>query len=190
MTGKTAITSSLEDRAIALLASGINATRAAEALGVSVSRISQLMEETNFKEQLAEAKFAHLNRHNEADKKLDDLEATLVNKLADSVQLIAFDPMKLARVFQVVNSAKRRGTAALGDLPEHASIVNLNMPTKILNNTFVTNINNQVIQAGGEDLVTLQPHRMEELVNEYLATENEHIASAPYPSDLAAETSK
>lgn len=161
---KTAVTNSMEERVIRLLAAGLPAIRVAESLGIEASKISQMMSEEQFKARLAEEKFTLLNRHNEADKKLDELEDVVRDQLAMTVPMI-FDPMKLARVFQVVNAAKRRGAQLTSDIPAGATVVNLNMPQRIVNN-FVVNSHNQVIQAGGEDLVTIQPSRMQEMLQE------------------------
>lgn len=162
MTGKTVSVSSMETRAIALLTAGIPAGKVAEALGVTPARISQLMEEQSFKEALAEAKFSHLNRYNEADANLDSLESKVVKKL-DSVMELVHNPMQLTRIFSAVNAAKRRGASNLAELPDTGAIVQLNLPTKIVNN-FQVNINNQVIKVGNEDLITIQPHALDNLL--------------------------
>lgn len=162
MAGKLAATASMESRAVALLASGIAASKVAEALGVSASRISQLMEDQSFKEALASARFESLNRHNVADARLDSLESRIVEKIEDVIDMV-HNPMQLTRMFSAVNMAKRRGTSSLADLPDSGAIVQLNMPTRIVNN-FQLNISNQVIKAGGEDLLTMQPHKVQDML--------------------------
>jgi predicted XRE-type DNA-binding protein len=164
MTGKTEIVNQLESRAIKLLAAGLSAAKVAESLGVDSSRISQLLDNDEFKSALADEKFSLLNRHNEADEKLNALEDKVRDRLEQTVEMI-FDPMKLTRIFQVVNAAKRRGMEVSGDVFGNSTVVNLNIPQRIVNN-FVVNSNNQVIQAGGEDLITIQPHRVQEMIHE------------------------
>lgn len=164
MSGKTEIVNQLESRAIKLLSSGLSAAKVAEALGVDSSRISQLLDQVEFKEQLANEKFSLLSRHNEADAKLDSLEDKVRDRLEQTVDMI-FDPMKLTRIFQVVNAAKRRGMAVVGDGFNNSTVVSLTIPQRVVNN-FVVNSNNQVIQAGGEDLITIQPHRVQEMIHE------------------------
>lgn len=155
---------SLEERAVALLASGITPSKVAEICDVDPSRISQLMDSPAFKEQLSEAKFDQATKYTSIDQKLNNLEETVIDGLANTIGMV-LDPLKLARVLQVVNGAKRRGTALLGDGLDHVPIVSLTLPTKIVNN-FVVNQVNQVVQAGGEDLITIQPSQMKELLNE------------------------
>lgn len=164
MSGKTEIVNQLESRAIKLLAAGLSAAKVAESLGVDSSRISQLLDNEEFKTALADEKFSLLNRHNEADEKLNVLEDKVRDRLEQTVDMI-FDPMKLTRIFQVVNAAKRRGMELAGDGFSNSPVVNLNIPQRIVNN-FVVNSNNQVIQAGGEDLITIQPHRVQEMIHE------------------------
>jgi len=155
---------SLEERAVALLASGVTPSKVAEICDVDPSRISQLMDSPAFKEQLSEAKFDQATKYTSIDQKLNNLEETVIDGLANTIGMV-LDPLKLARVLQVVNGAKRRGTALLGDGLDHVPIVSLTLPTKIVNN-FVVNQVNQVVQAGGEDLITIQPSQMKELLNE------------------------
>lgn len=154
---------SLEERAIALLASGIVPSKVAEICDVDPSRISQLMDSPAFKSQLGEAKFEQATKYTSIDQKLNDLEETVIDGLTNTIGMV-MDPLKLARVLQVVNGAKRRGVGLSGDGLDHVPIVSLTMPVKVVNN-FVVNQVNQVVKAGGEDLVTIQPSQMKELLN-------------------------
>src|SRR5687768_9308931 len=131
----------IEDRALALLGSGLPAVKVAEALGIDSSRISQLITDEQFAAKLSDAKFEHLNKHNEADNELDALEAKVRERLMDNLDAV-YKPMELVRVLQVVNAAKRRGSSTPAAITEQTQILNLVMPTKIINK-FVTNINNQ-----------------------------------------------
>lgn len=151
---KTAVTSSFEERALSLLSSGISAAKTAEALGVDPSRISQLISEENFSARLAEAKFEALSKHNQADAELDTIESKLRTRMMETIDTV-YKPMELTRMLQVVNAAKRRGQSAPENIVEKAQIINLTMPVKIVNK-LVTNINNQVVRANEQDLVTIQ----------------------------------
>ena len=68
----------LEDRALSLLGSGISAESAATALGVSPSRISQLLSAPEFAEQVAELRYNNLQQHNHRDANYDSLEDKLL----------------------------------------------------------------------------------------------------------------
>lgn len=157
---------SLEERVIALLAAGVIPAKVAEICDITPARVSQLMDSTEFKDQLLEAKFSQATQYTNLDQKLNTLEEKILDGLDKTVGMV-FDPMKLARMLQVVNGAKRRGTGSLGEGLDEQPIVPLILPTKIVN-TFIVNQVNQVVQAGGEDLITIQPSRMKELANEQL----------------------
>lgn len=172
------MSTNLEDKALQLLTAGLATNKVAEALGVTPARISQLMENQAFKERLAEEKFSTLVKYNKADTALDSLEQRVLGKLDETIDMV-FDPMKLAKVFQVLNGAKRRGTSILTDLPDQGSVVPLTLPQQVAN-TFVLNINNQVVKAGGEELITMQPNALKELLNAKLIESSE--SSQDYPS--------
>ena len=70
-----------------------------------------------------------------------------------------FDPMKIAKLLQIVNAAKRRGQSSQEQISAAQTVVQLNMPTQIYQQ-FVTNINNQVIKAGAQELITVQSGQM------------------------------
>lgn len=147
---------STEERALSLLGAGVSAESTAAALGVSVSRISQLLSSEGFASQVSELRFKNLAKHNERDSKLDTLEDTIINKLENSLGLVV-RPMELTRILQVINAAKRRGSSTPEAITEKQQIVQLTMPVNILNNFAVqVNINNQVTQVGEQSLLTIQ----------------------------------
>lgn len=142
-----------EDRALALLGAGINAEAVAAALGVSPSRISQLLSDERFAAQVAELRFNNLQQHNTRDASYDSLEDELITKLKKSIPLM-MRPMDILKAIQVINGAKRRGQSAPDQIVNQQNIVNVVLPTQIVNK-FTTNINNQVIKAGNQDLITM-----------------------------------
>jgi len=142
-------------RALELLGMGVIATQVAAALGVDISRISQLLSEEAFAAKVAELRFSNLRKHTERDTKYDGLEDTLIEKLGDCLPLM-HRPMEILKAIQVINSAKRRGASA----PEHTTnqnqIIQLNVPSALIEK-FRVNINNQVTIAGNQSLETIQP---------------------------------
>ena len=148
------LTTSTESRALALLGAGIGPETVASALGVSVSRISQLLSDENFSGEVAKLRFENLSKHNERDSKYDDVENTLIDKLDNMLPMMQ-RPLEILRAIQVINGAKRRGSSAPESITQQNTVVNLMMPAQIMQR-FVTNINNQVITAGDQDLLTIQ----------------------------------
>lgn len=147
------IPNSIEERALNLLGSGVQAESVANALGVTSGRISQLLAEENFALRVASLRYESLQKHTIRDNKYDSLEDQLLDKLQRNLSLI-IRPETLLKAIAVVNSAKRRGQSAPEQSVNKTMIVNLLLPTKIIQH-FSTNIDNQVIKAGSQELVTI-----------------------------------
>jgi hypothetical protein len=157
---------STEDRALTLLGQGINPEMVASAVGVSISRISQLLSDSEFAAKVSELRFQSLAKHNERDNKYDQMEAQLQDKLSDLIPYM-MKPIEVLRAIQIINGAKRRGSSAPESITQQNTIVQLTMPVKIVNNfsqNIQTNVHNQVVKAGEQELVTIQSGRMNSLL--------------------------
>jgi len=143
-----------EDRALSLLGSGVSAEAVATALGVSPARISQLLANPIFADQVTALRYENLQKHNVRDNKYDTLEDKLLTRLEGKLDLL-FKPRDILNAIQVVNNAKRRGQSAPEQITDQQTIVTLLIPTQI-KQKFVTNITNQVVKAGDQSLVTMQ----------------------------------
>lgn len=155
--------SATESRALKLLGDGFLPAQVAAAIGVSESRISQLLSDESFSQQVAALRYKTLAAHTDRDSRYDSLEDALLKKLEGSLSML-FDPMKIAKLLQVINGAKRRGVSAPEQIQTSQTVVQLNMPTQIYQQ-FVTNVNNQVIKAGAQELITVQSGKMNELLS-------------------------
>jgi hypothetical protein len=168
MSNTSTANTSTEERAIELLSSGIEQHAVASALGVTESRISQILANPLFASKLAELKYEQLKKHNDTDNKYDALEKKVLAQLERTLALV-MDPMKLARILTVLNSAKRRGASAPDSLVRTKSTVRLNISTQVLAR-FAVNGANQVVQASigsdTQDLVTIQSGSVQRLLNE------------------------
>lgn len=155
MSHSTTTNNITEERALALLGAGnCTPSQVAQACGVSEGRITQLLSDEIFAAKVAQARFENLQKYTELDDKYDALEAKLVKQLEDILPLIQ-RPMELVKSISVINAAKRRGAGATTEATTKSQIVNLVMPSVIVQK-FTTNINNQVIQAGSQTLETIQ----------------------------------
>ncbi len=190
---------STETKALALLSSGITSAECARALGVTDSYISQLIGDEEFTRKLAEQRFEALRKNNARDNELDELEDTLIAKIKESSRWLV-DPMKAAKLFQIVNAAKRRGSSAPASLLEKQTVIRLNMPITLVQK-FTLNGQNQIITAGSQDLVTIQSHRMETLaatglesarngIHKSLTQALENVRSTPANSELIEAVSE
>lgn len=160
-------TTTTEDRALSLLGQGCGPELVASAIGVSVSRISQLLSTPEFAERVAALRFASLARHNERDQRADRIEDLLLEKLENVIPYIT-DPMKLVAAYTRINAAKRRGSSSPEAITAQTQVVSLNIPSVVINQhvkqDITVNINNQVIKAGTQDLITVQSSNMESLL--------------------------
>lgn len=146
----------IQSRAMELLGSGVQSSLVAQTLGVSESYISQLLSEETFLKGVVDLRYKALSKHNERDGKYDSIEDTLLDRLKETLPLL-FDPMKIIKCIQVINAAKRRGQEESGSITAHNTVVNLTMPVVVMNRFSVKkDANNQVIEAGEQQLVTLQ----------------------------------
>lgn len=143
-----------EDRALALLGTGISTEKVASALGVSAARISQLMADETFAGQVVALRYENLQKFNVRDGKYDSLEDRVLEKLESAIPLM-FKPETILKALQTLNSAKRRGQSAPESAADKQQIVTLVLPKQITQN-FTTNIDNQVVNAGGQNLQTMQ----------------------------------
>lgn len=173
----TATPTSTESRALILLGQGLGPETVASAIGVSVSRISQLLSETEFAAAVAELRFKNLSKHNERDNEYDKLEDELITKMRDLMPFMV-RPMEVARVLQIINAAKRRGSSTPESITNQQTVVQLNMPVSIYQK-FTVNANNQVIQAGQQQLITVQSGNMSKLLT---ASKQQPAPSIPLPS--------
>ena len=147
-----------EERALALLGQGYSNDTVTTACGVTPSRISQLLSRDDFKNKVAELKFANLQVHNALDTSYDTLETKLVARLNQTLPLM-LRPGEILNAIKVINGAKRRGSSAPEQQVAQASLVTLVLPVAITQQ-FTTNVNNQVIQAGEQTLVTMPSGRL------------------------------
>jgi len=182
----TSTTTTTEDRALALLGQGLGPEVVAAAVGVSTSRISQLLSASEFAAKVAELRYENLAKHNSRDATYDTLEDTLVEKLKDCLPFM-MRPMEILKAIQVINTAKRRGVSAPEHITNQQTVVQLVMPTQIIQN-FTKNINNQVIKAGDQDLITVQSSRMSNLLETMKGATDVSNTIAPGSSNASANT--
>jgi hypothetical protein len=151
--GHTGVTTSIEERALRLLGSGISSEAVAGALGVTPGRIAQLLSEEVFAGKVSEQRYNNLQKHNLRDEAYDSLEDSLLTKLKNQAVFL-MKPMETAKVLSVLNAAKRRGQSAPDQTINQQNIVNVILPA-IIQERFTINPNNQVTRAGDQDLYTM-----------------------------------
>lgn len=143
-----------------LLGTGLSIEKVAGAVGCDPSYISHLMADPIFANEVVEKRTVSLLAASERDKNIDDIEDKLLTKLADLVdEGLIYKPAEVLRAAAVVNNMKRRGVAAHENTSVAATIINLSMPTAIVNN-FIANTQGEVIKAGDQTLVTMPAQQL------------------------------
>ena len=152
------LTTRNEERALSLLGKGVSPAQVASAIGVSASRISQLLSQEEFSDKVSALRYESLAEKSGRDAGYDKLEDKLLGKLEKSLPLM-IKPAEILNALKVTNAAKRRGSPDVAVGEETAPIVNLVLPVHVAQK-FTMNIDNQIISAGeGENkqnLVTMQ----------------------------------
>jgi len=171
-------TTGTEDRALSLLGQGLGVEIVASAVGVSTSRISQLLSDPEFSSRVAELRFQNLAKHNETDSRYDKMEQDLQKRLEDLIPFM-MKPFEVLKAIQIINGAKRRGSSAPDSIIGQQNVVQLVLPAQIMNNftsqNITLNINNQVIKAGEQELVTVQSSNMTKMLE--LSKENHNVSN-------------
>lgn len=164
MSHSTTTRSATETRALDLLGTGtISIDAVAAACGVTSSRISQLLADPDFADEVSKRRVASLQKHNARDNEYDVIEDKLMEQFKNVMPLM-MRPHEILKGIQIINAAKRRGSGTVDSMSNSGSVnVTINLPTKIIQ-TFTTNTNNQVIQAGTQELLTVQSGRMNDLL--------------------------
>lgn len=163
-----------ELRALELLGTGsLSIDVVASACGVTPARISQLLSDPGFAEEVSAKRFASLQRHNKRDDSYDTMEDALIDQFRQVMPMM-MRPAEILKGIQVINAAKRRGIASPETSAATGTVVTINMPTKIVQH-FTTNIHNQVIQAGSQDLITMQSSQIDAIAAAHRASNTKQI---------------
>lgn len=142
-----------EEKALKLLATGLQPVVVAAAVGVTKGRISQLMEDPTFMVQLAEQQALLGSGAVERDQAYDDLETLLLDKLRTNVPMM-FKTQEILGAIRIINSAKRRSIVN-PDLNNTApKIVKLCLPSHVTAK-FTINAQGVVVEVAGRELTTI-----------------------------------
>lgn len=136
--------SGTEEKALALLGQGHSASVVSSALGVTDSRVSQMLAAPGFAAEVQRLRVASLQKSTELDSSYNGLEGKLLEKLEKVLPLIT-RPRDILQAITAINSAKRRGATTTDTDTPQAKVVSLTLPTTI-QQKFVTNTYHQVVE--------------------------------------------
>ena len=180
-----AVPTSTEEKAMALLGQGVAAEQVASTCGVTPSFISQLLSQPEFLSKVTELRYQNLSKHNARDSRYDTIEDKLLDQLENSMAMM-YKPLEIAHVLSKVNAAKRRGTSAPEAITNTQTVLNLTIPTQVIQH-FTKDVNNMVIKAGSQELITVQSGNMKGLLDARKAAKGEvngEVKELPAPGKV------
>lgn len=144
-----------------LLGSGLSNEVVATAVGCEPSYITQLMSDEQFAADVINLRAVTLTANTRRDRSIDGIEDKLLEKLQDAVEMNSFyKPRDILHAANIVNKMQRRGVPAHESLTVQNKIVQLIMPTQIIQQ-FVTNTQGEVIEVttgeGSKQTLTTMP---------------------------------
>lgn len=142
-----------KDKAKNLLSGGVEYSLAAKILGCDVSYLSHLMADPEFAAEVTARQVANAGDQVQITRKVTELQLKALEKIE---RLLPFesDLSEIRQCFKVLNSATLRTPDVNPDAGKDQQVVTLRLPQAIALN-FKVDINNEVIQAGEQALVTM-----------------------------------
>lgn len=138
-----------------LLGSGLTPDVVSTAVGCTPAYITQLMAEEEFSSEVISLRAKRLTAQNDRDTKVDSLEDKLLAKTHQMVDDNSiYKPLDIARLLVAVNKMTRRGVPATDSVVVQNRVVNLQMPTQVIQH-FTLNTNSEVVEVGEQTLVTM-----------------------------------
>lgn len=179
----------MKDRLIELLGDGVPQAAAAEAVGVTPARISQMLsEDPVFSEAVNTRRLARLTRYSQIDNKYDELELKALKRLENSMALLPLSkPDQIVRVINTLNSARRKSQVSQQEAHTQVALqVNVAMPEFLVNRYFKVNQDkNQVIEVDGKPLITASPEKLnDKRTTETVKREVDSSRSEPELEDI------
>lgn len=169
--------SGTKGRILELLGNGMSPEIVATAAGVTPGYVSQLLSDEEYSKQVVQLRFNNLQAATARDKKYEELEDALILKLQDLLPLM-YKPQEVLRAIAIINKTVRRGASAPENMTINNTVVNLTLPTKIINN-FKVGANNQIVEVAGKTLVTMPSQDLAKIAMEELNTNERIIDSVP-----------
>lgn len=159
----------MEDRIIQLAGSGVPQSVIADTVGCDPSYVSQLLSQEHIQEQVATLRLAKAAGMIKHDETIEDGEKTALARMLTLLPMQS-DLMKITKVFQVLNSAKKssdRGIVGAGQTP--GTVVTLNIPAAAQVHFKLTS-DRQVIEVEGRSLVPMPSHQVARSLRELQAS--------------------
>jgi hypothetical protein len=144
---------SMREQIIELLGCGLSNMEVATAVGCDPSWISQLLALPEVFEQVQILRAARTRQFVEHDAKIDRAEAAVLDRVMHLANFVT-KPGEAAKVFSILNSAKRRAVSAPQDASNPSTVVNINLPQTMAVAIQVSQ-DKQVIEVNGRSMTTM-----------------------------------
>lgn len=169
----------MRDRIIEMLGNGIPATNVAAALGCSDSLVSQILSEEGVSEQVSSLRAARFQEFAEQDSSLEAAEQIALNKVKALIPFMT-KPSEAARVYGILNAAKRKTGAAANNTGLPNTIVQLQLP-EAARVSFTLSSDKQVVEIEGRSMATMPAKSLASRLEQRTAA---RLLATPIPSTL------
>ena len=143
----------MKEQIIELLGKGLTATQVAMAVGCDDSYISQLLADPDTKTAVETKRATNLTHYVEHDSRVDKAEEAALERMENLLPFVT-KPSEAARIFSVLNGAKRRAATAGPASSAPARTVTLQLPESS-SISFTLSHDKQVIEIEGRSLATM-----------------------------------
>lgn len=155
-----------ELRMLQLLGNGISQELTASTCGVTPAYISQLMAQEGFASLVNKLRYEKLEAEASIDDRYNKMESDLQDKMEKVIPML-IKPRDILDFSTRINQMKRRNTASAPSANSSATVVvNLQLPTAIMNKLVIDAETNKVIEANGQELLTLPSNNMYGIYND------------------------
>lgn len=147
-----------------LLGSGLDNVVVANAVGCTLPYLTELMSDPLFAGEVIELRSKALTSHTKRDREIDGIEDELISKLKDAISTDQiYKPRDILQAFAVLNAAKRRGVPAHASMTQINTVVQLNLPERLLKQFTITpqgEVIDVETDTGKQTLVTMPAHTL------------------------------
>lgn len=143
----------MKERIIEMLGNGVSATAVAAALGVTDGYVSQVLNEEGVTEKVQELRAAKYAAFAQEDDDLNKAEAAALRRVNQLLPLMT-KPTDAARVFSILNAAKRKVGSVESAAPVGATIIQIALP-EAAKVSFTLSSDRQVVEVEDRSLITM-----------------------------------
>lgn len=143
----------VRDKIISYIGQGVSQVVTAEACGVTASYVNQVLEEAGVSQEIAKIRAGKLHRDLEVDSNIADIERDALKAISKKLPYVK-GPLEAAKIFQIVNAARKRNEVARDDANSDSLSVTLVLP-KAANVMIEVNTRQQVVAVNDQSIAPL-----------------------------------